>query len=63
MPLSLAVTGNDELTKLTVGAKYAMGPGVDFLASVQNVHWSDELPATANNNKGYAVVGGIKVTF
>jgi len=63
MPLSISVTGNDELTKLTLGAKYAMGPGVDFLAGIQNVHWSDELAATANNNKGYAVVGGIKVAF
>jgi outer membrane protein OmpU len=63
MPLSLAVVGNDELRKVTVGAKYAMGPGVDFLASVQNVQWSDELPATANKNKGYAIVGGIGVKF
>jgi predicted porin len=63
MPLSLAVIGDDELTKLTLGAKYAMGPGVDFLASIQNVRWDDELPATANSNKGYAVVGGIKVAF
>jgi len=41
MPLSDSVTGNDELSKFTLGAKYAMGPGVDFLAGVQNVQWSD----------------------
>jgi len=63
MPLSATVAGDDELTKLTIGAKYKMGPGVDFLASVQSVNWQDELATAGNSNQGVAFVGGIKVAF
>jgi len=63
MPLSSTVTGDDELQKITLGAKYAMGPGVDFLASIQDVTWTDELTTSGNSNSGTAFVGGIKVAF
>jgi hypothetical protein len=58
-----AVTGEDSVEKWTLGAKYAMGPGVDFLGTVQNVHWKDETTTATNNNKGTAIVGGIAVKF
>jgi hypothetical protein len=60
---SSAVTGEDSVEKWTLGAKYAMGPGVDFLGTVQNVHWKDEGTVATNNNKGTAIVGGIAVKF
>jgi len=63
MPLGSAVTGDDSLERWTLGAKYAMGPGVDFLGTIQNVVWNDELTTAVNNNKGVAIVGGIKVAF
>jgi hypothetical protein len=63
MPLAVADTGEDTLTKWTLGAKYAMGPGVDFLGTVQSVNWSDETAVTTDSNKGMAIVGGIKVAF
>jgi outer membrane protein OmpU len=61
--LTSATTGEDSVEKWTVGAKYAMGPGVDFLGTIQNVKWSDEGTVAANNNKGTAIVGGIAVKF
>ena len=63
MELTSATTGEDSVEKWTVGAKYAMGPGVDFLGTIQNVKWSDEGTVAANNNKGTAIVGGIAVKF
>ena len=61
--MSSAVTGEDSVEKWTLGASYAMGPGVNFLGTIQNVHWKDEGTTPANNNKGTAVVGGISVAF
>jgi hypothetical protein len=63
MPLAVATEGEDSLTKWTLGAKYGMGPGIDFVGSVQNVVWSDEGPAAADNNRGTAFVGGVAVKF
>ena len=63
MELTSATTGEDSVEKWTVGAKYVMGPGVDFLGTIQNVKWSDEGTVAANNNKGTAIVGGIAVKF
>jgi len=58
-----AVDGEDAMQKWTLGAKYAMGPGVDFVGTVQNARWSDESGASATNNKGTIIVGGISVGF
>jgi hypothetical protein len=62
-PMSSAVDGEDSVEKFTVGAKYVMGPGVDFLGTIQNVKWNDETNTATSNNKGTAIVGGIKVSF
>jgi len=63
MDLAAGTEGEDSLTKWTLGAKQAIGPGIDFLGTVQNVVWSDEGDVAANNNKGTAFVGGIAVKF
>jgi len=63
MPLSVTVTGDDTVTKYTLGAKWAMSPGVDLLGTVQDVNWKDEVLTAGNSNKGVAVIGGINVAF
>jgi len=63
MERATAVDGEDAVEKWTLGAKYAMGPGVDFVGTVQNAKWSDQTGAAALNNKGTIVVGGISVGF
>jgi hypothetical protein len=55
--------GEDAVEKWTLGAKYAMGPGVDFVGTVQNAKWSEQTGAAALNNKGTIIVGGISVGF
>jgi len=63
MPLSTVVSGGDSVTKYTLGAKYAMSPGVDLLGTVQDVTWKDELVTAGNSNSGVAIIGGIHVAF
>jgi hypothetical protein len=63
MERATTVDGDDSVTKWTLGAKYNMGPGIDVLATVQNVKWSDEGDVADNNNKGTAFVGGVAVKF
>jgi len=62
-PLAAGVAGDDAITKWTLGTTYNMGPGVDFIGSIQQVSWQDEGNAVGNNNKGVAVVGGLSVKF
>ena len=54
---------NLERTVYFFGAQYALGPGVTLGANVFRVDWQDEVTAAANNNDGWAVVGGLKVNF
>jgi len=63
MELATGTLGEDSMTKWTLGAKYAMGPGVDFVGTVQNAKWSDETGTATLNNKGTIIVGGISVGF
>jgi hypothetical protein len=63
MELATATEGEDSLTKWTIGGKYAMGPGIDFVGTVQNIKWEDEANAAIDNNKGTAFVGGVAVKF
>ena len=63
MEKATTVDGADSVTKWTLGYKYTMGPGIDFLGSVQNINWNDEGDVPSNNNKGTAIVGGVKVAF
>jgi len=63
MDLASATTGSDSTERWTLGAKYKMGEGVDFVGTVQNTKWSDESAAATLNNKGTVIVGGISVGF
>jgi len=64
MEMATTQNGEDSLTKWTLGATHNVGPGVDFVGSIQHVRWDDELSGIAlNNNKGTAFVGGVKVAF
>ena len=63
MEMAAATDGSDSVTKWTLGYKYTMGPGIDFLGSVQNINWNDEGDQAPNNNKGTAIVGGVAVAF
>ena len=61
--LSSAVAGDDEVKKIVLGGTYSMGPGVTLQGTVANVKWDDETNADAANNEGWAVIGGIRVSF
>jgi outer membrane protein OmpU len=63
MPLTSAAPGDDEVTKLLFGVSYGMGPGIDLLGTIAYVDWQDEATNASNNNVGYAVVGGVSVSF
>jgi outer membrane protein OmpU len=64
MEMATTQNGEDSVTKWTLGATHNVGPGVDFVGSIQHVRWDDELSGIAlNNNKGTAFVGGVKVAF
>lgn len=60
---SIAIPANLEKTVYMFGAQYAIGPGITVGANVFHADWQDEVTAAANNNDGWAVVGGIKVRF
>jgi outer membrane protein OmpU len=63
MPMTGAAPGDDEVTKVLLGVSYDMGPGIELLGTVAYVDWQDELTNASNNNVGYAVVGGVAVSF
>jgi len=64
MEMASTVTGSDEVSKWTLGGMYNVGPGVDFVGTIQNVSWSNEDGTNSvNSNKGTAFVGGINVAF
>jgi len=62
-PLATGTTGDDEVDIIELGASFNMGPGVDLMGSFMLGDWSDESTADGNNNEGWAVVGGVKVSF
>ena len=63
MPMASSVQGEDEMDKYTFGVERGMGAGVTLTGQLAYVDWSDELTSDANNNNGWALVGGIKVAF
>ena len=63
MPLATGTSGDDELDKYVLGANYTMGPGVTLTGQFAYLDWSDETTSDANNNSGWALVGGVKVAF
>jgi hypothetical protein len=63
MPFASGTTGDDELDKYTLGVERGMGAGVTLTGQLLYVDYSDETTSDANNNSGWALVGGVKVAF
>jgi len=63
MPFASGTQGEDEMDKYTVGIEHGMGAGVTLTGQLAYVDWSDELTSDANNNSGWALLGGIRVRF
>jgi outer membrane protein OmpU len=62
--LTKEISGDDEVTKYSIGAVYNMGPGIDLVGTIAHVNFDDEAQnTTANNNTGMAAVGGVSVKF
>ncbi len=61
---TIADTSEDEVDRFELGGKYKLGPGVSLMGSVYYVDAEAE-SATAGefDNDGWAVVGGMKVSF
>jgi len=62
-PKSISTAGDDEASQLFLGASYTIGAGVDFQSNVFYADWDDELTTHGNNNDGFGVLAGIKVSF
>ncbi len=62
-PQSTAVAGDDEMTKIAIGGSYTMGPGISLVGTIVHVDWDEETTADANNNDGWAAIGGVTVAF
>ncbi|MCR6629445.1 MAG: porin [Magnetospirillum sp.] len=61
-----ATPGDDEIEIYQASGKYALGPGVDVLATVGHAKFEDEAGAgVANNgkNEGWAVMTGLSLAF
>lgn len=54
---------DDKSRRVALGGKYTLGPGVDLVGTVARESYKSETDAAAAQNTGYAVVGGIAVTF
>jgi len=63
MPFASGTTGDDEMDKYTLGLERGMGAGVTLTGQLLYVDYSDETTSDANNNSGWALVGGVKVAF
>jgi len=63
MPFASGTAGDDEMDKYTLGVERGMGAGVTLTGQLAYVDWSDETTSDANNNNGWALVGGVKVAF
>jgi len=63
MPFASGTTGDDEMDKYTLGIERGMGAGVTLTGQLLYVDYSDETTSDANNNSGWALVGGVKVAF
>ena len=58
--LASSVQGDDELDKYQLGA-ILHGRWRNLTGQFAYLDWSDELTSDANNNSGWALVGGVKV--
>jgi len=63
MPFASGTQGDDEMDKYTLGVERGLGAGVTLTGQLLYVDYSDETTSDANNNNGWALVGGVKVAF
>lgn len=57
------VEGDDEFTVYQLSGKYALGAGVDVLATVGHAEYEDETNRPQNENKGWSVMTGLSLAF
>jgi hypothetical protein len=61
---TIAISDDDQIDTIHLGAQYKIGPGVDLRGSVGWVNWSAESGAAGEfDNEGWFAVGGMKVSF
>jgi hypothetical protein len=60
---STAVSGSDKYRQALLSAAYTLGPGVDLIGSVFWIEFADEGSAQVDNNEGFGVVGGLRLSF
>lgn len=58
-----ATPGQDKAIGYKLGGNYVLGPGVELTGDVIHLEWRDEAAVASSENKGWAVIGGIAVTF
>lgn len=59
-----ATAGEDKYRLSLLGANYTLGPGVDLFGNIFTIKYTDESSsAAADNNKGSAGVGGVRLSF
>lgn len=58
-----ATPGDDKAISYSASGNYVLGPGVELVADVIRMEWRDEANVASSSNKGWAVIGGIAVTF
>jgi len=63
MPFASGTQGDDEMDKYILGLERGMGAGVTLTGQLLYVDYSDETTSDANNNSGWALVGGVAVAF
>lgn len=61
--LATTTAGEDTVNRTTLGGSYSIGPGIDLLGTLARVNWDDETTADADNNAGWAVIGGVSIAF
>ena len=57
------ISGSDKAISYSLSGNYVLGPGVELVGDVIRMEWRDEANVAASENKGWAVIGGIAVTF
>lgn len=60
---TVTTVGDDKMTLIQASGSYNLGAGVDLLATVGHVDYDDETVTAANNNKGWAVMTGLGLSF
>ncbi|MCR6629447.1 MAG: porin [Magnetospirillum sp.] len=60
---AVTTTQDDTLSVYQVSGKYALGPGVDVLATAGHAEYESDIAGPNNNNEGWAVMTGLSLAF